>query len=462
MTRYHQSNHQSPIANLQSSISNHLTSQSLVFSLLVSSLFLSSCAPAPTPIAPLTTPSPQPSAAPTETAAPEPTADPRVPLRFWHAQPQAALAPLIDKFNAANADINVVVASQNTNLDLVRNVTASLGSDAQPDVLLTYPTDLAQFAKTGALLPLDDPKLGFGADDMKDFFPAFVDRYPQFGIKIYSIGWSRHLQVMYYNSDLLKNGNISKPPETWDDFTKACAAVNKPPDVLCFELDPNALDFESAVLGRGGGLVTGDGKRVTFDQKPGLDALTWISDTIRSKYAVLTTRAFQEQSDFAAGKVAFTFDTTLALPAYDKQIKNAGKNFAWGVAVPPRTVTPIVMAYGPSLAIVKTTPERQRAAFTFVQAMLSREYSATWAMAANSFPARQTAKDNLADNIKSAPSYGQAYNWLRFARAEPNMAAWASVRPIIADAMLSVATGKSLPADALKDAATRANAALGQ
>lgn len=442
--------------NLQSLVSNL---QSLVSILLIS--LLSACSPAPTPIAPVSTPSPQPSAAPTESPAPEPTPDPRLQLRFWHAQPQTVLAPLIDKFNAANNDVNVVAVPQLSSIDLVKNVAASLGGDTQPDVLLAYPTDLAPFAKSGALVPLDDPKLGFGADDYKDFFPAFVNRYPQFGNKIYSIGLSRHLQVMYYNADLLKNANV-KLPETWEDFAKACAALTKPPDVICFEMVPNALDFESAVLGRAGGLLTGDAKRVTFDQKPGLDALTWISDTVKSKNALVATRAFQEQSDFAAGKVAFTFDTTLALPAYDKQIKNAGKNFAWGIAVPPRTATPIVMAYGPSLAIVNSSPEKQRAAFAFVKAMLSSEYNSTWTLATNSFPARQSAKDNLADYIKSAPLYGQAFNWLRFARAEPNVAAWASVRPIIADAMLAVASGKALPADALKDAAAKANAVLGQ
>lgn len=422
---------------------------------------LSACSPAPTPVAPVSTPSPQSSAALAETPALEPTPDARVQIKFWHAQPQSAIVPLVDKFNTANPDILIVQAPQVTNIDLVKNLPSSLGGDTQPDVILAYPTDLAQFAKSGALVALDDPKLGFGADDYRDFFPAFVDRYPQFGNKIFSIGLSRHLQVMYYNADLLKNANV-KVPETWDDLSKVCAAVTKPPDVTCFELDPNAMDFESSVLGRGGGLLSGDAKRVAFDQKQGLDALTWVSDTIKSKYVGMATRAFQEQSDFAAGKVAFSFDTTLALPAYDKQIKNAGKNFAWGIAVPPRAATPVVMAYGPSLGIVNSSAEKRLAAFTFIKWILGREASSTWAMATNSFPARQSAKDNLTDFIKSNPNYGQAFNWLRFARAEPNVAAWASVRAIIADSILTVASGKAQPADALKDAATKANSALGQ
>ncbi len=432
----------------------------LIALVLVGGAF-SGCSPAPTPIAPSSTPTPQPIAVETEIPTPEPTLDSRVQIRFWHAQSQSAIAPLIDKFNSINSDVLVVATAQNSNIDLINQLVASLNSNAQPDVLVAYPPDLAQFARSGALVPLDDPKLGFSADDLKDFFPAFVDRYPQFGNKLYSLGLYRHLQVMYYNADLLKGSN-AKLPENWDDFIKACAAVTKPPDVVCFEMDPNAMDFESSVLGRAGGLLTGDAKRVTFDQRQGLDTLTFVGDLFKNKYAVLTTRAFQEQSDFAASKVAFTFDTTLALPSYDRQIKNAGKNFVWGIALQPRTAAPMVMAYGPSLAIVNGSQEKQQAAFTFVKWMLSKESNSTFALATNSFPARQSAKDNLADFIKGNAMYSQAFNWLRFARTEPNVAAWASVRAIIADAMLSVATGKAQPADALKDAAAKANGALGQ
>jgi len=446
---------------------NNFIILSLFLFLAITALVLSGvegCAPAPTPVIPVTTPTPRPRPTPTETRIPEPTPDTRVQIKLWHALPGSqrdALTALTDKFNASHPDTQLTAIYIGTDIDLIRTLNAALNRDDSPDLVLAYPTDLAPLNKSGALVLPDDPKF-FSADDLKDIFPAFIDRYPQFNNRVYSVGFARHLRVMYYNADLLKSVGVLKPPETWDDFAKTCAAVVKTPDALCFELDPNALDFESAVLGRGGGLTSGDGKRVAFDQKPGLDALQFIADTFKNKYAVLTTRAFQEQSDFAVGKLAFTFDTTLALPAYDKQIKNAGKNFTWGIAVPPRTVVPIVMAYGPSLAILKHSEEKQRAAFAFLKWMLDKDANSDWVIATNAFPARAATRDNLTEYIKANPRYDQAFAWLRLARAEPSITAWAQVRGLIADAMLAVANGKAQPADALKDAAAKSNTVLGQ
>lgn len=434
------------------------------FAALLILLAFSACAPAPTPVVRPTTPTPRQRPTPTETVTPEPTPDIRIQIKLWHAlagSQSQALTLLAEKFNAVNSDIQLTAIPIGTDGELIRNAIAALNRDDATELVLAYSSDLALLNKSSALVPLDDPKQFFSADDLKDIFPAFVDHYPQFGNRVYSVGFARHLQVMYYNADLLKSAGV-KLPETWDDFGKACAAVIKMPDVLCFEMDPNALDFESAVLGRGGGLVSGDGKRVAFDQKPGLDALQFIADAFKNKYAVQTNRAFQQQFDFAAGRVAFTFDTTLALPLYAKNIANVGKNISWSIAVPPRTVTPIVMAYGQSLAIAKRTPEKQQAAFAFDKWMLDREANSDWILATNAFPARAAIRDNLAEYLKVNSSYGTAFNWLRFARTEPNVMQWQTVRGIIADAMVAVASGRIVPADALKDAATKANAVLGQ
>ena len=94
--------------------------------------------------------------------------------------------------------------------------------------------------------------------------------------------------------------------------------------------------------------------------------------------------------------------------------------------------------------------------------MLDKDANSDWVLATNAFPARATTKDSLADYIKTNAAHGTAFNWLKFARTEPSIAAWAQVRGFIADAMIGVANGKAQPADALKDAAAKANAALGQ
>ncbi len=426
-----------------------------------------SCEPIPIPTATAPTPMTQPTATQTsEAATPTPTslaANP-VEIQFWHAQPQqAALNGLIDKFNASHPDSRIIAIYQGTYTNLLRN--AQSGNTA-PDLMLAYPSDIANLIRAGEIAPLDDlmkdPKVGFSADDLKDIFPAFIDRYAQFGNKVYSIGFMRGMQVLYYNADLLKAAGL-KPPETWDDFLKACAALSKQPDVICYEMDPNAYDVSAWLLNRGGNLFNADGKKVAFDQKPGLDTFMFVNDLLAKKYGVVTSKPFQDQTDFALGKAVFTFDTTLGLPFYDKAIKNSGKNINWGIALSPRTIpSPIAFVYGPSLAIFKSTPEKHQAAFVFLRWMMENESNAGWARSTYYFPARQSTKGPLTDFVKANPLYGQAFDWLKFARGEPTIAGWSSIRGIIADAVVQVANGKAAPADALKDAAAKANVVLGQ
>ena len=432
---------------------------------------LAACAPTPTPtIAPPTAlPTPVPTNDPTIQRSNYPTialttpTPSKIVLRFWHAQPyahHAALNALVAKFNATHPDIQALEAHQGSYADLAKNTRDAITASNPPDLILAYQDDLANLIRQDAMIALaalmQDPKTGFSADDLKDIFPAFIDRYPDFGNQVYSIAFTRGLQVMYFNLDLVKQAGLSKPPETWDDFSRVCAAIAKNPDTLCYTLNPNATTFAAWVYNRDGELMSADGKTIAFNQKAGLDALNFLSDLFKKKQANLATRAFQDQLDFAAGKVAFTFDTTNGLAVYDQAIKRAAKPFAWGIAPMPRTTRdPVFVSYGPSIAISKTTPTRQRAAFVFAKWLVENAPSAEWSKATGYFPARASAKNALADYFKVNPLYAGAFDWLKFSRGEPNSAAWSPMRGFIADALIAVANGK-LPADALNEASKNA------
>jgi len=310
---------------------------------------------------------------------------------------------------------------------------------------------------------MKDPKVGFTDADMKDIFPAFIDKYPQYGNKVYSLAFMRSMEVMFYNNDMLKAAGFTKPPETWDDFMKACAAIVKP-DVPCYEMPGTgaASTFADWVFSRGGDMVSADGKAVAFDKQPGLDTMTSLSDMFTKKYAILQAKSFQDQTDFSLGKALFTFGSTAGLPYYASAIKDAGAKVTdWGVAPAPHSIKdPVVDLYGPSVAVFKTTPEKQQAAFLWVKYLMDKDPNAEWVKATSYFPARASTKDALADFIKANPLYGNAYGWLQYGRGEPTMAAWNPIRNFIGDAMVAVANGKMTPADAIKDAATKSNAAL--
>jgi multiple sugar transport system substrate-binding protein len=427
----------------------------LLVALLLGALVLSACAQnAATPQA-------------TSTAA-QPTAAQVVQLQFWHGQSQTqqdTLNALIDQFNQSHSDIHVTATYQGTYSDLYKKVTAAIAAGTPPDLAIAYQNDVANYIQSGAVIPLDDlmndPQIGFSQADLKDIYPSFIDHYPQAGNKVYSMAFMRSMEVMFFNADMLKAAGFDQPPTTWDDFLKICQAVSKPPDTYCYELNTDASRFAGWVFSRGGDLLSADGKTVAFNSQPGLDSLTFLNELFRKNYAIVIGKAFQDQTDFSLGKIAFTFGSTAGLPYYMQSIQQAGVVKNWGIAPEPHTTSqPAVDVYGPSVTIFKTTTAKERAAFTFLKWLMSTGPNATWVQATYYFPARASTRGQLTDFVQKNPLYGQALDWLQYGRTEPNIAAWNPIRNYIADALTAVANGTSTPQQALDKAASQANATL--
>ena len=133
----------------------------------------------------------------------------------------------------------------------------------------------------------------------------------------------------------------------------------------------------------------------------------------------------------------------------------------WAIAPGPHTTAdPVVDLYGPSVAIFKTTTDKERAAFTFLKWMMGNDANSQWVEATNYFPARKSTKDSMSSFIQANPLYGDAFDWLQYGKTEPVIAAWNPIRGYIADAMTAIANGTSSPQDALTTAADKANQAL--
>lgn len=451
--------------------------------LIVLALTMAACSPAAT-VAPTgtqastsasapssTVPPPAATSGATATATSEPTITPAanaLQIQFWHGQSGfqgQLLNTLVNQFNSTHPDIFVTATFQGTYTDLYKKVTASLAAGTPPDLAVAYQNDVSNYIANAAVIPLDslmsDAQIGFSAADMQDIYPSFIDHYPQANNNVYSLAFMRSMEVMYYNADMLKAAGFDNPPATWDDFMKVCAAVSKPPDQYCYEMNTDASRFATWVFSRGGTMLSADGTAVAFNGQEGLDTLQFISDLFTKKYAIVIAKAFQDQTDFSLGKIAFAFGSSAGLPFYKTAIDQAAKVKGWAIAPSPHiTSNPVVDLYGPSVTIFKTTPEKEKAAFTFLKWLMGNTPNAEWIKATSYFPARASTKAALADFITANPLYGNAYSWLQYGKTEPTTAAWNPIRGFIADAMTAVANAKMTPKQALDDAATKANNAL--
>jgi ABC-type glycerol-3-phosphate transport system substrate-binding protein len=142
-----------------------------------------------------------PSSAPTPTAAPAAAAQTRTVLLLWHAWPVAesrALATIVERFNRATPDVQVVLQSRpmaRLRVDLEDAVAEGGG----PHMALVPSHTIGALVDAGALLPVDDL---LPADELGRLLPAAVGGGQVKGVSgtvLYGIPISFDTLALYYN-----------------------------------------------------------------------------------------------------------------------------------------------------------------------------------------------------------------------------------------------------------------------
>ena len=117
----------------------------------------------------------------------------------------------------------------------------------------------------------------------------------------------------------------------------------------------------------------------------------------------------------------------------------------WGMAVIPQAdpANPATVLYGPNIAVFKTNPGQQQAAWEFIRYFTSPEVTAKWALGSGYLPIRKSAAED--PSIKAffdEWEYNRAdFDCMPFARSEPNLPGWQEIRDLIETAQASVLAG---------------------
>ncbi len=405
-------------------------------------------------------------------------------IEFWHALTGASqvaeFQKLADQFNAANPQYFVKPILQGNYGETLQKMNAAITANSLPDLVLGNPGDLGTYNTAGVMRPLgdlmDDPTDGLGA------LKAQIDPnlyFDTFDGDIIGVSTGRSIQVLYYNADMLKAAGFDKPPATFEEFEKVCAAVSKPPDVYCYALVPGASAFANLVWNFGGQYASADETKAVFDEPAGVEVLAWLKKLADKQWAYTPAAAFGDQTDFGNGKVAFTVGSTAGLPFYHNAVSGSTKPFEWGIAPLPRGPNGknYVDIFGPSIGILQSTPDKEKGAWLFLKFLLSKEAEEEWATVTTYFPANKSAAEAVGAmdpaTVKNKafaavlPKYKQAVTFLAQGKREPKNPAWQAVRNIVANMMTAVFTGKSGadfqatdPAAAAKEGVERVNKAL--
>lgn len=394
-------------------------------------------------------------------AAPE-----KVTISFWHAMGgdrEAALREFLAEFERKNPGVRVephFVGSRNAQWGndynaLYRGILESLASKTPPDVAMVYENWTTQLIDYGYLVPVQDylgGSDGLSATEVNDFVPNFRQANI-YGGKLWTLPFNKSIYVLYYNVDRFKSAGVAVP-KTWDDLRTAARKLTRPDrSSYGMILQPNVDALGHWLYAYRGDFV--EGNQAVFNNKLGVAALKYWVDLVNTDRTVLPS--FDPQKGFSDGKGAMYIYTT---SAYAKLLKKGA--FKVGVAPLPTApgMSPRVQFAGTNLAMFRTRPDKQAASWKLVKFLSSSNVTARWALRTGYLPVRLSAVQGQAYRayLSKHPEYrAAAVDTLKYARVQPKVSAWESIRGIIDDAMFEAISRRSSPQDALNRAVAISN-----
>jgi multiple sugar transport system substrate-binding protein len=195
-----------------------------------------------------------------------------------------------------------------------------------------------------------------------------------------------------------------------------------------------------------------EAKAVALENQGAIAALQFWRNLIDDGSAILSLpeRGFEIDS-FLAGKVAMQLTGPWTLG----QLKATGVDF--GVFPIPADVRQATAIGGENLFVMKTTPQREKAALKFAEYVLSEEFQTQWAIGTGYLPVNLKARQSEKYQAFAAkqPAVEVFLEQAKYGRSRPIFPGYSRVSESLGRALESVLLGKSSPAEALKSSTAK-------
>ncbi|MGD8488987.1 MAG: extracellular solute-binding protein [Anaerolineae bacterium] len=450
----------------------------LVIAVLVLPMILTACGateePAPTEVPAVEEPTAAPEEPEEATAAPEEPAeaegyenvDPTgATVLWWHNHTtirDEALQEMVAEFNASNEwGIEVTAEYAGAYDEIYNKMLAAIAADDPtllPQLTVGYANTFGKYMLADALVDMDlfvdSPTWGLTAEEKADFFPGIFesDVSPLFGDGHYRMGFppNRSMEVLYYNQEWLAELGYDGPPTTWDEFKEmACAATDPDAGTVGLTVGEGASFMAGLTFSRHGTYYLEDGSAFDFTNEAVTDSMRFMKELLDEGCFARPAERYGEQADFGNYKTLFTVGSSSGLPYYDQAVIGGEQGeFLWSVAPLPYAGTgdePVQNIYGGSVAVPKTTPEQELAAWLFVKWLTSPDMLARWAKVSGYFPVRQSVAAEMADYFDANPAYKTAFELLPYGTFEAQWCpCYEEVRNYMADAFSAILDGADI------------------
>ena len=358
----------------------------------------------------------------------------------WYGVESSLFDSFVKEFNEKNEwGIKVSAESQVNFTNLYENVKASLPTIEQPDMVIALPEHALEWDADGVVTDLmpyaQDPLYGIDSSDIPNVFW----NQDHFGERRVAIPAQRTARFLLWNETWAGEIGFKSAPDAPDDFKQqACRAqktmlkdASPQNDFMGgWYVDTEPMTAYAWLLAFEGGVL--DGSDYRFLTPHNIEALKFLRELSEGTCAWQTAGG-DPVTAFASREAMFITASLEDLPGVARAFASAKNTDTWKVIPFPGANEDTLVVYGSSYVILKSTNEKQLAAWLFVRWLLGNEQDARWVEATHLFPIRTSTLGLLGDYEKTHPQWTQAIKLLPLGEMQPQLASWREVKIMLGD-----------------------------
>jgi sn-glycerol 3-phosphate transport system substrate-binding protein len=302
---------------------------------------------------------------------------------------------IVQMFNESQQDVQVEYQYQGTYEETAQKLTAALQARQAPDVSLLSDVWWFRFYLANALAPLND-LIAANEIDTADYVESLYNEGVRDGVS-YWLPMARSTPLFYYNVDAFAEVGLEEAPEFWSELVEvAPELVRKDGDTITRSAftHPTGASYIAwlfqAVIWQHQGVYSDPDFTIRINEPNGVRAGQLYRSSVADGWATITTS--EMEVDFINGLTASIMASTGSMRQLTEGI---GDRFEFRSAFLPKAEEFGCCTGGAGLAIMAgSPPEKQEAAFKFVEYVTSTEGTTFWSQNTGYMPVRKSAVES--------------------------------------------------------------------
>jgi multiple sugar transport system substrate-binding protein len=382
------------------------------------------------------------------------------------------LQTLVARFNQSHPNIQVKSLYIGQPDQQMPKILAAVVGNAPPDLLWFNPTLTGQLIELEAIRPVDE---WLARSPVKDQIDPALFSSMRYESQLWSMPFDTNNVGIFYRPSLFKAAGIETLPRTWNEFRNVAKQLTQDTnkdgrmDQHAIQLALGKGDFAvftwlPFLWSAGGTLDTAPEvpnqitPRINLKQPGAIAALEFWRDLVNDGSAILSQpeRGY-ELDNFLTGKTAMQISGPWTLG----QLQQTGVDF--GVFPMPTQDKSSTALGGENLFVLKTTPERERAAFTFAEYAASEGFQTEWALGTGYLPVNLKSREapEYKAFVQKQPSLKVFLEQMAVAQSRPIFPGYQRVSDALGRALEATLLGDRKPEAALQEAQVRVDLIFG-